>query len=208
MAAMKNGLPSCFHDMGMVDVFRSLYQNAGAAAKFRVMQRNLITVSTLLLIGTGVWFTARQRPADLAVAVATPEDAIHAMLDASRRGDPQAYLECFTGVMRPQLDATRRQMGEARFREYLAESQAPVMGVATTRLPGTPSDLARFEVEFVLRDKNQRQTVELKNEDGRWRIDSMSQAIYVKPAIPYGTKVFDEPAATNAPPSRKAATTN
>jgi len=39
----------------------------------------------------------------------------------------------------------------------------------------------------------------------------MSQAVYVKPAIPYGTKVFDEPAATNAPPSpasRKAGTVN
>lgn len=167
------------------------------------MQRNFISLVTLLLIGAGVWFAARHRPADLAVTTATPEDAIQTMLDASRRGDARAYLGCFTGAMRPQLEATRQQMGEGRFREYLAESQAAVMGVATTRLAGAPPDTARFEVEFVLRDKNQRQTVELINEGGRWRIDSMSQAVYMKPAIPYGTKVFDEPAATNAPPSGK-----
>ena len=192
----------------MVDVLRCLYQNAATAAKFRLMQRNFITVVTLLLIGAGVWFAASRRPADSAISAATPEDAIHAMLDASRRGDARAYLDCFTDAMRPQLDATRQQMGEARFREYLTESQAPVMGVATTKLADTRPDLARYEVEFVLRDKNQRQTVELKNEGGRWRIDSMSQAVYMKPAIPYGTKVFDEPAATNAPPSHKAGTVN
>jgi len=159
------------------------------------MQRNLITVLTLLLIGAGVWFTARNRPADFAGATATPEETIQAMLDASRRGDVRAYLDCFTDAMRPQLDATRQQMGEARFCEYLAESQAPVMGVATTKLPETRPDRARIEVEFILRDKNQRQTVKLKNEGGRWRIEAMSQAVYAKPAIPYGTKVFEEPKA-------------
>ncbi|MCX6901309.1 MAG: hypothetical protein NT105_21740 [Verrucomicrobia bacterium] len=165
------------------------------------MQRNLVTILTLLLIGAGVWFAARNRPADFADAVATPEDAIQAMLDASRRGDARAYLDCFTDAMRPQLDATRQQMSEARFREYLTESQAPVMGVATTRLPDARPGLARCEVEFILRDKNQRQTVELKKDGGRWRIEAMSQAVYAKPPIPYGTKVFEEPK-TNALSSR------
>lgn len=166
------------------------------------MQRNLVTILTLLLIGAGVWFTARNRPADFAGA-ATPEDAIQAMLDASRRGEARAYLNCFTDAMRPQLDATRQQMGEARFREYLAESQAPVMGVATTKLPDARPERARIEVEFILRDKNQRQTIELKQEGGRWRIEAMSQAVYAKPPIPYGTKVFEESKTkTSAPPSR------
>jgi hypothetical protein len=156
------------------------------------MQRHLITILTLLLIGAGVWFAARNRPMNSA-DVATPEDAVQAMLDASRRGDAAAYLDCFTEAIRPQLDATRQQMGEARFREYLAESQAPVMGVATSRLPETRSDRARIEVEFILRDKNQRQTVELRNYSGRWQIEAMSQAIHAKPPIPYGTKVFEEP---------------
>lgn len=159
------------------------------------MQRNLISILTLLLIGAGVWFAARNRPADFAGAAATPEETIQAMLDASRHGDVRAYLDCFTDAMRPQLDATRQQMGEARFCEYLAESQAPVMGVATTRLPDARPDRTRCEVEFILRDKNQRQTVELKQEGSRWRIEAMSQAVYAKPPIPYGTKVFEEPKA-------------
>jgi hypothetical protein len=166
------------------------------------MQRHLITILTLLLIGAGVWFTARNRPTNSADA-ATPEDAVQAMLDASRRGDTVAYLDCFTETMRPQLDATRQQMSEARFREYLAESQAPVMGVATSRLPETRPDHARIEVEFILRDKNQRQTVELKNDAGQWRIEAMSQAVHAKPPLPYGTKVFEEPKnATNLPSLR------
>ncbi|MBI5687776.1 MAG: hypothetical protein HZC54_22115 [Verrucomicrobia bacterium] len=164
------------------------------------MQRHFITILTLLLIGAGVWFTARNRPADSGDA-ATPEDAIQAMLDASRRGDVRTYLDCFTDAMRPQLDATRQQMGEARFREYLAESQAPMMGVATTRLAEARPDRARIEVEFILRDKNQRQTVELKNEGGQWRIEAMSQAVHAKPPIPYGTKVFEEPKPEANPPS-------
>ena len=162
------------------------------------MQRHFITVLTLLLIAAGVWFTARNRPGS--ADAATPEDAVQAMLDASRRGDANAYLDCFTETMRPQLDATRQQMGEARFREYLAESQAPVMGVATSRLPEARPDRARIEVEFILRDKNQRQTVELKNDAGRWRIEAMGQTVYMKPPIPYGTKVFEAPkTATNSP---------
>lgn len=157
------------------------------------MHRHLITLLTLLLIGAGVWWTARGRRAGSADAATTPEEVIQTMLDASRRGDARAYLDCFTEAMRPQLNATRQQMGEARFREYLAEAQAPVMGVATSRLVETRPDRARIEVEFILRDKNQRQTVELRNSGGRWRIETMSQAVYAKPVIPYGTKVFEEP---------------
>jgi len=161
------------------------------------MQRNLVTLLTLLLIAAGVWVAARNRPGG-GSAGATPEDAINAMLDASRRGDARAYLGCFTEAMRPQLDATRQQMGDARFREYLMESQAPVMGVATMKKGDARPDLVRYEVEFVLRDKNQRQMVELKREGERWLIDSMGQSVYAKPPIPYGTKVFDDtPPATN-----------
>ena len=157
------------------------------------MQRNFITILTLLLIGVGVWLTSRNRPSGSTSGAATPEEAIQSMLDASRRGDIRAYLDCFTSAFRPQLEATRQQMGEGRFRAYLVESQAPVVGVATTRLPEAGPDRARCEVEFVLRDKNQRQTVELRKQGERWRIETMSQAVYVKPVIPYGTKVFEEP---------------
>jgi hypothetical protein len=90
-------------------------------------------------------------------------------------------------------------MGDARFREYLVESQAPVMGVATMKKSDLRPDLVRYEIEFVHRDKNQRQMVELKKEGDRWLIDSMGQTVYAKPPIPYGTKVFDDtPSPTNA----------
>ncbi|MBI5393676.1 MAG: hypothetical protein HZA91_00085 [Verrucomicrobia bacterium] len=162
------------------------------------MQRNLVTLLTLLLIAVGVWYASQNRPAG-GSAAATPEDAINTMLDASRRGDTRAYLGCFTETMRPQLDASRQQMGDARFREYLMESQAPVMGVATMKKGDVRPDLVRYEIEFVLKDKNQRQMVELKRESERWLIDSMGQSVYAKPPIPYGTKVFDDtPPASNA----------
>jgi hypothetical protein len=163
-----------------------------------IMQRNLVTVLTLLLIAAGVWFSSRNRPAGGGSA-ATPEEAIHAMLDAARRGDARAYLASFTDALRPQLEATRQQMGDARFREYLVESQAPVMGVATMKKADLRPDLVRYEVEFVHKDKNQRQLVELKKAGNRWLVDSMGQAVYAKPPIPYGTKVFDD-----TPPSSNA----
>lgn len=164
------------------------------------MQRNLVTVLTLALIAIGVWYASRTREtAAPAAAVATPEDAINAMLDACRQGRVETYLDSFTDSMRPQLETTRQQMGDARFREYLIESQAPVMGVATMKKADVRPDLVRYEIEFVHRDKNQRQLVELKKIGDRWLIDSMGQAVYAKPPIPYGTKVFDDtPPATNA----------
>ena len=187
----------------MIDLLRHLYQNATTTAKICLVQRHFITVLTLLIIGAGVWFTANKRPVDLVGAPALPEDIIQAMLAASRLGDARSYLDYFTDTLRLQLNATRQQMGEARFREYLVESQAPVMGVAITRLADTQPDRIRCEVEFVFRDKNQRQMIELKKEGERWRIDAMGQAVYVKPAILYGTKVFDEPT-TNAPSAQVA----
>ena len=187
----------------MVDLLSELYQNAATTAKISLVQRHFITVLTLLLIGAGVWFSTRNRSLDFVGATALPEDVIQAMLAASRLGDARAYLDYFTDTLRPPLDTTRQQMGEARFREYLVESQAPVMGVAITRLADAQPDRVRCEVEFVFRDKNQRQTIELKKEGERWRIDAMGQAIQVKPAIPYGTKVYDEPmTTTNATPDR------
>lgn len=161
------------------------------------MQRNLVTLLTLLLIAAGVWYGSQNQPGGGSTA-ATPEDAINTMLDACRRGDARAYLGCFTETMRPQLDATRQQMGDTRFREYLMESQVPVMGVATMKKGDVRPDLVRYEIEFVLKDKNQRQMVELKREGERWLVDSMGQSVYAKPPIPYGTKVFDDsPPASN-----------
>ena len=189
----------------MIDLLRHLYQNAMTTAKTCLVQRHFITALTLLIIGAGVWFTANKRPVDLVGAPALPEDIIQAMLAASRLGDARSYLDYFTDTLRLQLNATRQQMGEARFREYLVESQAPVMGVAITRLADAQPDRVRCEVEFVFRDKNQRQTIELAKEGERWRIDAMGQAVYVKPAIPYGTKVYDEPMTTTNAPSAQGA---
>ena len=159
------------------------------------MQRNFITILTLLLIAAGVWITARNRNAIAVSAALNPEETVQTMLQASRSGDAPAYLNCFSGALRAQLEENQRQMGPAAFRAYLAGSQSAVMGVATTRLPDPSPSRARFQVEFVLRDKNQQQTIDLGQTNGLWRIEAMSQAAYVKPVIPYGTKVFEEPAA-------------
>lgn len=158
------------------------------------MQRNFITVLTLLLISAGVWVTSRDRNAAAISGAQNPEDAIQIMLQASRSGDASAYLNCFAGELRAQLLENQRQMGPAAFRDYLTASQAAVLGVATTRRPDPSPGRARFLVEFVWRDKNQQQTIDLGKTNGLWRIEAMSQAAYVKPVIPYGTKVFEEPA--------------
>jgi hypothetical protein len=75
MPAMKIGLPNCFQEGVMIDALRSPDQNTAAAAEFPLMQRNFITILTILLIGAGVWFAARNRPSRFAGGAATPEDA-------------------------------------------------------------------------------------------------------------------------------------
>jgi hypothetical protein len=118
----------------------------------------------------------------------SPQDAIYAMLDASRSGDVQRYLASYGGQMRSSLDQSVRESGEERFSRYLKESNAAIKGVAVSEPQSVSSRESRVRVEYVYQDRNEGQTLYLEN-DGAWKITRVDATDRVKTLIPYGTPV-------------------
>jgi hypothetical protein len=124
-------------------------------------------------------------------APATPEDAIYAMLDAARAGDTRAYLDAFSGPMRDQLLQIVKESSEPNFAAYLKSQNAAFQGVAVS-LTDHPSDTeAQVRVEYVYSDRNEVQSVSLREEASRWKIFKVAGAEQVKTLVPFGTAVTD-----------------
>jgi len=111
------------------------------------------------------------------------------MSDAARKGDVQAYLDCFSGSLRQSLEKTAADMGEVRFSEYLKKLNNEMTGIAVSNFEKVSEDTATLRVEFVYRGKNEAQNHRFKLIDGKWKIDSLDNAEGVPTLIPYGTKV-------------------
>jgi hypothetical protein len=126
------------------------------------------------------WSTERPLP--------TPQDAIYAMLDASRTGDVRAYLANYTGQMRTAIEQSIRESGEERFSRYLKESNSAIKGIAISE-PQVSSREATIRVEYVYRDRNEAQTMRLEQEGSVWKITGVDATDRVKTLIPYGTPV-------------------
>jgi hypothetical protein len=118
-----------------------------------------------------------------------PQDAIYAMLDASRAGDVRRYLASYGGQMRASLDQSVRESGEERFSRYLKESNAAIKGVALSEPQPVSSRESQVRVEYVYQDRNEAQTLYLENDGGAWRITRVDAANRVKTLVPYGTPV-------------------
>ena|SRR5436309_15457956 len=151
------------------------------------MKKALAFVMTILLAGAAVWWSYRQR----ARTPEEPESAVWRMLDASRNGDRAAYLECFEGAMRAQLETTARAMTPPRFSEYLRESVSRVKGVAVYDVARAGPGQASLVVEYVYQDQNERQRMVLKMTQGTWRIESAEASQRIQPLIPYGKPVTE-----------------
>src|SRR5437870_3274682 len=63
-------------------------------------------------------------------SVSTPEDAIYAVMNATRAGNVNHYLDGYTGPMRAGLQRSRDESGGAAFARYLQSSNAGVKGLA------------------------------------------------------------------------------
>jgi hypothetical protein len=117
------------------------------------------------------------------------QDAIYAMLDASRAGDVKRYLSCYSGQIRSSLEQSVRESGEDRFRSYLKESNSAIKGIALSE-PETLSDReSKVRVEFVYQDRNEAQTFYLQKDGREWRIARIDGLERMKTLIPYGTPV-------------------
>jgi hypothetical protein len=121
-----------------------------------------------------------------------PQDSIWAAIDAAKAGNVAAYLERFGQPMRGQLEESRRELGEAGFRDYLVRTASQPKGIAVSLLenPEGP-DAPRFRVEFIFQDRNEVQQYTLRRDGARWQISAVDGAERIKTLIPYGTPVQD-----------------
>jgi len=119
----------------------------------------------------------------------TPQDAIYAMLDASRAGDVRAYLANYGGQMRAAIEQSIRESGEEHFSRYLKESNLAIKGIAVSEPRQISSRETTVRVEYVYQDRNEAQTMRLEQEGGAWRITQVDATGRVKTLIPYGTPV-------------------
>jgi len=124
---------------------------------------------------------------------ATPEQTVSEFFDAAARGDGAAYLRLTTGQLRQTLEKTRAELGPEAFGDGLRRSASGIKGLAVSPSDRPPLAGVALEVDLVFADRNEQQRMVLVEERGGWAIDRIETASTVKPSIPYGTPVFEEP---------------
>jgi len=127
--------------------------------------------------------------------IQTPSHAMSALLQAAGDEDAEEYLRLTGGDLRQSMDQMRAELGAEGFREHLRKFAAGVKGVAVFGEDATEANVVTLDVEFIFADRNERQRVTLARRGDGWVITSMDRAQMVKPPIPYGTPVFEEPSA-------------
>ena len=149
----------------------------------------VLTIGALALslgIAVGRKHLSRVSPESSASPV---QDAIYAMIDASRAGDVQAYLSRYAGQMRSTLEQSVRETGPERFSRYLKDSNSVVKGIAVSEPEPVSGGGMKVRLEYVYQDRNEAQTVFLEKAAGEWKIIRVDGSDRVKTLIPYGSPV-------------------
>ncbi|MXW03182.1 MAG: hypothetical protein F4X59_03850 [Holophagales bacterium] len=153
------------------------------------LSRNLgATALTVVVLAAGLAMALRDRLPERGSDAGDPSDVFWEMVDVSREGEADAWLDLFAGEVREQLETVRDEMGEAAFRQYLRQRIAGLKGVAVTGkedLGGT----VRLEVEYVREASYETQSLDLRVARGRWRIVALGPTQEREPPVPYGTPV-------------------
>lgn len=119
----------------------------------------------------------------------TPQDAIYAMLDAGRDGKVREYVAAHTGAMETALAKAVTEATEARFANYLRETNAPIKGVALQEPQALTDREVKVRVEYVYQDRNEVQHMYLEKVGNVWKIARVDSAERIKTLVPYGTPV-------------------
>jgi hypothetical protein len=162
-------------------------RSGSGVAKRVTGHRFLAFVLTLALVAGAVVLSYRKT----AKTPEEPENVIWRLLDHSRAGSVDRYMDCFTGSMRQQLEVTARGMSLPRFAEYLKESIEKVKGVAVYDVQRSGEAAATLVIEYVYQDQNERQRMILRKEGESWRIESAEPSRRIQPVIPYGKPVTE-----------------
>jgi hypothetical protein len=151
------------------------------------VRKPLATILTLAVLGAALWWTTSRRTADTGSA-GEPQSVVWRMIDESKIGDVEGYLDCFVGEIRRQLQSTVDEMSSAEFSSYLQRSIDELKGVAVFDVEQEGSR-AVLTIEYLYQDESERQRLELRLEDQSWRIASAEASRRKKSLIPYGTPI-------------------
>lgn len=153
------------------------------------MSRNLgATALTVVVLVAGLAVALRDRLPERGEDAGDPSDVFWEMVDVSREGAADAYLDLFAGEVREQLETVRDEMGDAAFRQYLRQRIAGLKGVAVTGKEDL-GDAVRLEVEYVREASYETQSLDVRATRGRWRIVALGPTHEREPPVPYGTPV-------------------
>ncbi|MCI0721487.1 MAG: hypothetical protein L0338_21320, partial [Acidobacteria bacterium] len=143
-------------------------------------------VTLLLILATVAYLASRQQSSGVSPLELEhePEDTIWQMIDAARQGNVHAYLDCYSGAFRRNLERTVSEMGEPQFSQYLKRLNEEITGIAVFDRQRPSAIEARLMVEFVLRGKNETQKHYLRWTGSSWKIDQVDGAERVKTLIP------------------------
>ena len=151
--------------------------------------RNLgATALTVAVLAAGLVVALRDRLPERGANAGDPSDVFWEMVDASREGAADAWLDLFAGEVREQLETVRNEMGEAAFEQYLRQRVAGLKGVAVTGKEDL-GEVVRLDVEYVRETSYETQSLEVRETRGGWRIVALGPTHEREPPIPYGTPV-------------------
>ena len=151
------------------------------------MKKVLAPVLTGCLIAAALYLSYRREHA----LSEGPESAVWRILEESKAGNVAGYLDCFAGKTREQLESTAMGMTRPAFSDYLKKSSAGVKGVAVYEIRPVDKGHATLTVEYVFENQNERQRLNLRFDQGRWRVESTEGSQHVQPLVPYGKPVTD-----------------
>ncbi len=153
------------------------------------MNRNVgATALTVVVLAAGLAVALRDRLPERGTDAGDPSEVFWEMIDVSREGTADAYLDLFAGEVREQLETIREEMGEAAFQQYLRQRIAGLKGVAVTAREDL-GDIVRLEVEYVREASYETQSLDLRLTRGQWRIVALGPTEEREPPVPYGTPV-------------------
>lgn len=148
-------------------------------------------VTLLLILATVAYLARRQQSSGTSALEHEPEETIWQMIDAARQGNVHAYLDCYSGAFRRNLERTISEVGEPQFSQYLKRLNEEITGIAVFDRQRPSAIEALLMVEFVLRGKNETQKHYLRWAGSSWKIDQVDGAERLKTLIPYGTSVSE-----------------
>lgn len=154
----------------------------------RVSRNVGATALTVVVLAAGLMVALRDRLPESGTDAGDPSDVFWEMVDASRDGAADAWLDLFAGEVREQLETVRDDMGHTAFEQYLRSRTAGLKGVAVTGREDL-GEVVRLEVEYVREASYETQSLDVLRTRRRWRIVALGPTHEREPPVPYGTPV-------------------